>query len=134
MTGVHLFHITPTPFPPRILSLAPVIEFATFYSIEPGFLSNKEKFSNILEKNKESIDGYIGYSYGESVEEIVKHAEQGTAEAKGKEGKAVTALLGWRSKEDHLKFRETELFKENIGLMREKTRGAALFHVPFTAV
>ncbi len=68
------------------------------------------------------------------MEEIVKHAEQGTAEAKGKEGKAVTALLGWRSKEDHLKFRETELFKENIGLMREKTRGAELFHVPFTAV
>jgi hypothetical protein len=131
MTGVPLFHIVPTPFPPKVLSLAPCIEFVTFFSTSPDFLANVEKFADVLEKNKGKIDGYLGYSYGESVEEVVKHAEQNTAETKAK---AITALLGWESREKHLAFRETEVFRENIGLLRENNRGAEMFHIPFTAV
>lgn len=135
-TAIHLFHISPIPFPPSILSQAPCIEFATFFSALPGFFQNMEKFVSVLNKNKESIDGYFGSAYGESIEEVVKWGEIGTEE-EGKEGnkaKAVTALLGWESKEHHVRFRETELFKENIWLLREKTRGAEMFHVKFTTV
>jgi len=35
-------------------------------------------------------------------------------------------LVGWASREVHLQFRETALFKENIWLMREKNAGAVL--------
>ncbi|KAN0122132.1 hypothetical protein V8E51_000458 [Hyaloscypha variabilis] len=139
MTGVHLFHITPTPFPPSILRLAPVIEFAAFYSPDPIFLGNMGKFAgNLEEKRKEGlIDGFYGTAYGESVEDgVVKHAEQGeeqrVKEEKG--GKVVVAFIGWESKEKHLAFRETETFKQNIGLLRGNNRGAELFHVKFVAV
>jgi hypothetical protein len=133
MEDVHLFHITPTPFPPAILSQAPVIEFCAFYCPEPSFLASMGKFVGILDGKKGEIEGYYGASYGESVEEgVVKHAEQGTEGVQ--EGKAVAAFIGWESKEAHLKFRETEIFKENIGLLRGNNRGAEVFHVKFTAV
>lgn len=132
--NIHLFHITPVPFPPSILSQAPCIEFATFFSAEPGFVTNVREFVAILDKNKEDIDGYFGANSGESVEEIVKWSELGTEEAAGKQAKAVTAFIGWESKEHHTRFRETELFKKNIGLLRVKNRGAELFHVAFNAV
>ena len=137
MTGVHLFHITPTPFPPSILTRAPVIEFATFYSPDASFLGNMRKFTGNLEaKRKEGlIDGFFGSSYGESVEDgVVKHSEQEDESAKEKSGKVVTALIGWESKDKHLAFRETEIFKESIGLLRGNNRGAELFHVKFVAV
>lgn len=141
MTGVHLFHVTPAPFPPKVLGEAPCIEFAAFYSPGPAFLSSMEKFVGILAENwKEGkIEGFYGGSYGESVEGgLVKHAEVlegkivGDVEGLG-EGKVVVGFLGWESKKAHLKFRETELFKENIGLLRTDNRGAELFHIKLTA-
>jgi hypothetical protein len=93
------------------------------------------KFVSIIEqKGKEGlVDGFVGAAYGESIEEgVVKHSEQGQ-EVEGT-GKVVVGFLGWESKEKHLAFREMELFKENIGLLRGNNRGAEVFHVKFTAV
>lgn len=137
MLGVHLFHITPTPFPPAILSAAPVIEFCVFYLPFASFLTDIGKFVRILDEKRGEgkVEGYYGASYGESVEgDVVKHSEQGEEGASEKGGKAVAGFLGWGSKEAHLAFRETELFKENIGLLRGNNRGAEVFHVKFTAV
>ena len=76
MEGVHLYHVTPTPFPPKVLGEAPCIEFAAFYSPGPTFLSSMEKFVGILVANEGKIEGFYGGSYGESVETgLVKHAE-----------------------------------------------------------
>lgn len=138
MEGVHLFHVTPTPFPPAILSRAPTIEFCAFFDPAPTFLSNIEKFVGILEEKRGEglVKGYYGGSYGGSVEGgLVKHSEvlEGKV-ADGDGGKVVVGFLGWESKEAHLAFRETELFKENIGLLRGNNRGAEVFHVKFTAV
>jgi hypothetical protein len=36
------------------------------------------------------------------------------------------SLCSWESKALHLEFRDTALFKENIGLLREKNGGAEL--------
>jgi len=58
---------------------------------------------------------------------VVKHAEQGVDGAKA--GKAAVLLIGWESKEAHLRFREKEVFKKHIYLLREKTTGAEVFHV-----
>ena len=119
-TPPHLHHITTKPFPPTILDSAPVIEFATFYYIEPGFVSNVEKFVKIVEGLKGV--GSLGIAYGETIEDVKKHADQGKEDVK--EGKAVVLLIGWESKELHMKFRETDTFKENIHYLREKTGGA----------
>jgi hypothetical protein len=144
---LHLHHITTKPFPPTILGRAPVIEFATFYNIEPGFLSNVEKFVKVVEEVKG--EGYLGVAYGETMEDVKKHADQGKGDVK--DGKAVVLLIGWESKELHMKFRETDTFKENIHYLREKQGGVEMVsfdasefmhqklicvqaHVPFKAV
>ena len=93
------------------------------------------KFVSIIEQkgNEGLVDGFVGAAYGESIEEgVEKHSEQGQ-EVEGT-GKVVVGFLGWESKEKHLAFREMELFKENIGLLRGNNRGAEVFHVKFTAV
>lgn len=42
--------------------------------------------------------------------------------------------IGWTSKDAHMRFRETELFKKNIGLLREGVGSAEVYHVSFKAV
>ncbi len=42
-------------------------------------------------------------------------------------------LIGWESKEAHLRFRETEVFKKHIYLLREKTTGAEVVSDLFPA-
>ena len=128
MEDVHLHHMTQPDT--TLLARAPCMEVATFHDVEPGFLGNVEKIVAALEKGKPK--GYHGALYGEVMEKIVRHKDVGKEGVK--EGSAVVAMLGWDSKEAHLAFRETELFKENIWLLREKTGGAEVGHVPFTAV
>jgi heme-degrading monooxygenase HmoA len=65
------------------------------------------------------------------MEKIVRHNDVGKEGVK--QGSAVVGLLGWDSKEAHMAFRETELFKENVHLLREKNGGIELGHVPFKA-
>jgi hypothetical protein len=36
----------------------------------------------------------------------------------GQKGTLFTALIGWPSIDAHMKFRETDVFKENVGLLR----------------
>jgi len=119
----YLHHFEPTPFPPSILGTAPVIEMATFYGTEPSFLSNVEKFMDSL---KGKAPGYVGHAFGPVVEEIEK------TEGEGK-SKAVMLCIGWESKELHLKFRETEAFKENIHYLREGMKAAEVHHTAFKA-
>ncbi|KAI9053686.1 hypothetical protein LZ554_002639 [Drepanopeziza brunnea f. sp. 'monogermtubi'] len=125
MEGVHLHHVAFSPFPPSILGRAPVIEFATFFGTSDVFLSHVEKFMGAAGKP----EGYHGSVYGPSVEDDVgKHADGGD------KGKAVVLLIGWDSVEAHTKFRETEGFQKNIGLLEDGAKGAEVVHVAFTAV
>ncbi|KAE8449361.1 hypothetical protein EG329_008262 [Mollisiaceae sp. DMI_Dod_QoI] len=129
LDGVHLHHFLPTPSPPSVLTSAPVIEFATFYKPQPDFESSLEKFT----KEVGMPEGLVGFAYGETIEEISKHADQ----AEGKEdskGKAVVLLGGWESVQAHMNFRETETFKKYIGLIRGNHGGVEMYHVPFKVV
>lgn len=105
---------------------APVTEIATFYfdGSEPSdYLSGVTKFRDVLEK--EQSHGYIGSAMG------ITHEQD--LEKDGKKGKAAVVAIGWKSVEDHLKFREHELFKENIGSLRNGAVGAEIVHVQFMA-
>ncbi|CAG8974557.1 hypothetical protein HYALB_00005830 [Hymenoscyphus albidus] len=125
MEGVHLHHVGLKPFPPTVLSKAPVIEFATFLDTKPQFLDNVGKFMNAVGIPEKCYGG----AWGECVETDVGKHEDGSVK-----GKAVVLVIGWESKEAHMQFRETELFKETLGLLREGTGGVEMFHVPFTTV
>jgi len=125
MEGVHLHHVRTEP--PSVIGRAPVTEVATFFKAEDSFLENVEKFAKATEDGKP--EGFYGAAYGKVIEKIVKHGD--IAKDDTEKSNAVVLLIGWESKEVHLKFRDTALFKENIGLLREKNGGAEMFHVPF---
>jgi len=93
-------------------------------------LDNIAKFAAALEEGVP--EGYVGVAYGAVLEKIVRHKdiEKGDVE----KSSAIALMIGWESKEMHLKFRDSDLFKENIGLLREKNSGVEMFHVLFRAV
>ncbi|TVY43477.1 hypothetical protein LOCC1_G003783 [Lachnellula occidentalis] len=128
--NIHLHHFTPSVFPPSVIGSAPVIEFATFYDIQPAVIvGNTRKFQGVLDEAAErgEVPAYLGGVWGEVIEDIAK----GGAEA-GK-GRALRLCLGWTSKEEHMKFRETQLFKDNVALLREGVGSAEVHHVAFKA-
>lgn len=127
MEDVHLHHITQPDT--KLLALAPCIEVATVHNAQPGMLSNVEKFAAAIEEGKP--EGFHGVVYGKVMEKIVRHVDVRKKDAKP--GDAIVVMLGWDSRDAHLKFRETDLFKENIGLLREKNGGVEIAHVPFKA-
>jgi len=129
MEAFHLHHFQPTPFPPSIHVRASCTEVATFYNTSPQFVSNVRKFIQTIEGKAE---GYLGSSFGGVVEEISKHTD--ADKECTEKGKAVMLVIGWGSKEVHMKFRESSLFKENIHYLREGMRGVEMFHVVFKAV
>lgn len=101
---------------------APVTEIATFYCEgEPGaeWLSNAGKAGEWLEREA-AASGYLGAAYGVTHEEL---------EYKGVKGKAAVLAVGWASKEAHMEFRETETFRENIGLLRGEAKAIEMHHV-----
>jgi len=60
-----------------------VIEFATFYGVEDGFVDNVKKFAQLLENASDvEIRGYHDVVIGEVVEEIAKGGvDEGKAQA-----------------------------------------------------
>lgn len=102
---------------------APVTEVATFYfDGEPSqsYASGLTKFREVIEKG--NIEGFLGGAAGVTYEEV---------EREGSKGKAAILVVGWNSIESHMKFRETETFKENVGLLRDGIKGAEMHHVQF---
>jgi hypothetical protein len=109
---VKIHHFTP---PPSLLSKVPVVETVTIYLASPEFYAeNLTKFANAVRES--STAGLRGVEIGEVVEELAK--EEG-----GEAGRACKLFIGWESVEDHMAFRETEVFKENVELLREGNGG-----------
>lgn len=101
---------------------APVTEIVTYYCEgEPvkDWKSNAAKASEWLERDAAAA-GYLGAAYGITHEEV---------EYKGVKGKAAVLAIGWTSKEAHMAFRETQTFKENIGLLRGEAKAIEMHHV-----
>lgn len=110
-----LFHFSPAPFPPSVLTSAACTEVATFYQTSDKFLGNVKKFMECLQ----GVDGYVGHCFGEVIEEIEKEEGSGM-------GRAVLLYIGWTGLEKHLAFRETEGFKANVPLLREGRSGVEM--------
>ncbi|CAL3968821.1 unnamed protein product [Diplocarpon coronariae] len=124
MDGVHFHHVTFQPLLTKIIDKAPVVEFATFFDTTDDLQVNVPKFFEAAG----TPEGYHGCAWGPSIQTDVGTHADGSLK-----GKAVVLLIGWDSKEAHLKFMETETFSKNIGLLREGMKGAEVFHVVFKA-
>uniref|UniRef100_L2FF46 Uncharacterized protein n=1 Tax=Colletotrichum fructicola (strain Nara gc5) TaxID=1213859 RepID=L2FF46_COLFN len=117
-TDGYIKHIVTKPWPPTILAEAPVTEVLTLFF--PAELEEpaKEELSKQLEvfkvKALDTSSDFKGIAYGWSKENDVPITSED-----GKAGNLLVAFIGWPSVEAHLKFRETEAFRDNIGLLRE---------------
>lgn len=121
-----LFHARLSPFSPAFFDAAPIYEMATFYGTTDAFMSNAQKFMDVV--GKSPPDGLIGGASGEVIEMI--DGTPGKVEGKVK---AVTLIIQWESVEKHMAFRGTTLFKENIHYLREGAQGVEMHHAAFTA-
>lgn len=109
----------------KVLS-APVTEFVVVY-FEGGpkddYLQNVSKFAQAVDQAQP--EGYLGCSYGATYEELQKEDVK---------GKAVVISVGWQSVDHHMQYRETDSFKNNIGLLRGDAKKIQMSHVQFMQV
>ena len=94
----------------------------TFYDVQPSFFDCAKEFAEGLEREK--TEGYLGCAFGEVKEKMARYEKVGNAVVE--EGNAVVLLIGWESLEMHMRFRETEWFKENVEFLRQGRRGGGL--------
>lgn len=126
-------HVTVNPHPPEdVLDKArsPVTEvllafFPADYDVAARATATRRLEEFAARALKTSPD-WRGISYGWSVENDVP--VKGDEE---KTGSMLVAFIGWPSVEAHQKFRETQDFKDHIGLLREMPQLVKLsaFHV-----
>lgn len=93
-----------------------------FAAKDDKFQKNAEELISTV---KENAEGFKAASGGWVIEDV-EHESIGS----GKKGKAFVAVIGWESVEAHMKFRETQCFKDNIHLLREGPCG--MVWTPFT--
>lgn len=123
-----VLHVEFNPHPPSAAvsgTSSPVTEVVDHYFVadlsdseKSDFESNLSKFVKVLE---EKADGYKGFAGGWIVEE---------QEHKDMEGKARVwqSCIGWESVDAHMAFRETQVFRDNVHLMRPESRKAVTMH------
>lgn len=109
-------HVAVTPSPPLVLQ-SPVTEIMLAYF--PSGISSTAKdtassqFQQFVEKGLSKCRDVKVVSYGWGLENDfpVRGGEEGQL------GSLLIAFIGWDSIEAHERFRETEGFKENVGLI-----------------
>lgn len=123
-------HIQTQPYPPSALK-APVTEIMLAYfpsdvSAETKTAANM-RLSAFADKALTKCADVQAVNFGWGLENDfpVRGGEEGQT------GSMLIALIGWPSIEAHMKFRETEAFKENVDLLRgmEGMVKLTMFHV-----
>lgn len=118
LSTLQMYHANFKPHPPsQVLgrSTSPATEILLVYFPTDYSKEDQDKFEADIQKLiaviKQHSDKYTGSAGGWVLEELTI---PGTEE----KAKVYSANLGWKSVEDHLDFRGTDAFKENIHLLR----------------
>lgn len=86
-----------------------------------------ERFAQFAEKGLQKCRDVQAVDFGWGLENDfpVRGGEE------GQNGSMLTALIGWPSIDAHMNFRETDAFKETVGLLRgmEGVVKLAMFHI-----
>ena len=125
---VDMRHANFDPHPPSIAmgsATAPVTEVLTAYVLEKSekYAANSRKFGEMI---KSEAEGCKGVSSGWILEEVAP-----SSSTDGEKGHAYINVIGWESKEKHMQFRQTQVFKDNIHLLRTGTKGLEVHHTSF---
>lgn len=121
---LNLFHVEFTAAGAQRVALgAPVTELVTIHaqSKNSELTNGAQKFAEVLNKDAQ---GFLGITSGWSIEDVEHEKLEG-------KGKILFLAIGWQSIEAHMAFRETEAFKNNIGLLREGVKASEMHHVKF---
>ncbi|KAG9238799.1 hypothetical protein BJ875DRAFT_449962 [Amylocarpus encephaloides] len=104
---MHHYH----PSSPSLLASSPVVEIAILFNTTPTYYStNLTSFRDALRDSKS--EGLTGVEIAEVLEELAK--EEG-----GDKGRTAMLFVGWESVDAHMRFRESETFKNNIATLRD---------------
>ncbi|WYZ35826.1 hypothetical protein EsH8_X_000473 [Colletotrichum jinshuiense] len=126
----YIKHVATNPWPPTILEEAPVVEVLTlFFPADLDDAAKEALAAQLGEFKTKALDtspDFRGISYGWSVENDVPITDE-----PGKTGNLLAAFIGWPSVEAHVEFRDTQPFKDNIGLLRNMKDivKSGVFHV-----
>ncbi|KAF2147578.1 uncharacterized protein K452DRAFT_314696 [Aplosporella prunicola CBS 121167] len=129
-----LYHSQLSPSPPAPAlsdASAPATELLTVYF--PSDLSAEDAAT--IEANIAKLTAAI-VEHGGSVIKgaaggwVVETLDYDAAKVEGGKAKAYVACVGWESVDAHVKFRDTDAFKQNITLLREapQLKGVAMAH------
>ncbi len=125
-----MMHANFTPHPPSAAAsntTSPMTEVLLVY-LETKDESVESKFNKLIGVISENAEGYKASAGGWVVEDV-EHKSFG----EGKKGKVYAGLIGWESKDAHLRFRETQKFKDNIHLLRgPEVKAIEVNHTSFT--
>ncbi|KIW70731.1 hypothetical protein PV04_02972 [Phialophora macrospora] len=121
------FHVHFEPFPPTP-AFTEVTEFLSVYfpadyspEDQQTFHEGMKKFGSIVQRDWEECRGTAGGWVAEELEDPKT----------GEKAKVYVCLLGWPGVESHMKFRETQSFKDNVHLLRgaKDLKNVAVVHV-----
>ncbi|KAL8715853.1 MAG: hypothetical protein Q9220_000520 [cf. Caloplaca sp. 1 TL-2023] len=91
-------------------------------SDQTSFSDDVAKFAKVLESKAEGFKGFAG---GWVIEDLTHKEVEGKT-------KMWQSCIGWESIDAHMRFRETQAFKDNVDLLRpESTKATTLHHVSF---
>lgn len=119
-----MHHANFAPHPPSAAvsgTRSPVTEVLTcfFASKDSSVDGNAAQLFKVFAENAEGFKAAAG---GWIIEDV---------EYNGEKRKAYAAVLGWESVEAHMKFRDTQIFKDNIHLLRDGPVGMEVHHTKF---
>ncbi|EXJ66106.1 uncharacterized protein A1O5_10721 [Cladophialophora psammophila CBS 110553] len=123
----NLYHVHFEPFPPTA-AFSEVTEFITIYfpanysaEDQKTFHENMKKFGSIVQRDWEGCRGAAGGWVAEELEDP-KTSEK---------AKVYVELIGWESVDSHMKFRETQSFRDNLHLLRgaKDLKNVVMVHV-----
>ncbi|KAI8997939.1 hypothetical protein BC832DRAFT_595383 [Gaertneriomyces semiglobifer] len=124
-------HVNFNPSPPTALK-APVTEILLAYFdpnlSQPAKDTATSKLTQFFKNALNKCPDCQGVNFGWGIENDFP-VRGGAVE--GQKGSILVALIGWPSVEAHMKFRDTEVFKENVHLLRgwEGNLAMTMFHV-----
>jgi quinol monooxygenase YgiN len=114
---MHHVHFTPT-----LLSLAlkaPVVEVLLLYTSPDSTDEVPTTLTRFLDILAANAEGTTGSAHGWVREELEKDGVEGKL-------RGYMVAVGWESVDDHMKYRETEAFKESIPLVRQLAKGMSV--------
>ncbi|KAL8951333.1 MAG: hypothetical protein Q9222_002698 [Ikaeria aurantiellina] len=118
-------HFSPHPPSAAVGGLSAVTELVSHYfaadmseSDQTSFSDDVKKFAKVLESKAEGFKGFAG---GWVVEDITYKEVEGKT-------KMWQSCIGWESIDAHMRFRETQAFKDNVDLLRPESRKASTIH------